>query len=131
MHLPTHTLVAAVLLVRQNRPVCDALLAGGGSAVSDAVLAWAGRLETAAVWLPHTRALAATQCAAALGPPPTAACLQLLAWAQLLVGLILGSWLEWLLERRTRRAFLLQVGSASVFWQQKGNAWRRLLPLHG
>lgn len=119
VHLPTHMLVAAVLLARQNRPVCDALLADGGSAASDAVLAWAGRLETAAGWLPHTRALAATQCAAALGPPATAACLQLLAWAQLLVGLFLGSWLVWLLERRSRRAFLTQVGCASVFVQPR------------
>ena len=101
--------MAAVVLARQNRPVCDALLAAGGPAMSDAMLAWASWLEMVAGWLPQTHALGATQRAAALGPPPTAACLHLLAWAQLLGGLFLGSWLVWLAERRSRRAFLLQV----------------------
>lgn len=101
--------MAAVLLARQNPPVCETLLATGGPAKVDAMVALERRLEMIAGWLPQTHALGATQCTAALGPPPTAACLHLLAWAQLLAGLYLGSWLVWLVERRSRRAFLLQV----------------------
>lgn len=103
--------MAALLLARQHANVCEALLAGGGPAAADAMLNWAGRLQAAAGWLPHTHALAATRAAAELGAPPVAACRRLLAWAQLLAGLFGSSWLVWLLERRSRRAFLLQVGA--------------------
>ena len=117
--------MAALLLARQHAPLCEALLAGGGPATAAAMVSWAGRLERAAGWLPQTHALAATRATVQLGAPPVAACRRLLAWAQLLVGLFGSSWLVWLLERRSRRAFLVQVRGAPLVqreWQGGGCA---------